>query len=301
VASDSRREVTADPARLRSFLVADALLSLGGVAFVLVVWATVVPSRWMLLLALMVSVAGAIMVGGLIPLRHGRVEAAVACLAVANWSIAVMATTIATFAWPVLVSAALLAAVVSVPYVSRRALHRYLGVSLAVSCAVTALGVLQDVTRFAAQTPEWVINAVTITFVPAMAALLVELSLANRAHLQRVLDAALQANDDLRRSEEALADAVDELRASRARVVAATDEERRRIARDLHDGSQQRSPAGARSCHDLRHRRPSPARSGRRRGRPRPARAAARAPRGQPPAGRPGRPPHPGAATPRLT
>ena len=118
--------------RLRTFLVADALLTAGSVAFILVVWTTVVPSRWLLLLGLMVMVSGGVMLLGLVPLRRGRVEPAVACLALANWSIAIAATAIATFAWPILVFAALLPAVVSVPYVSRRSLHRYLGVSLAV-------------------------------------------------------------------------------------------------------------------------------------------------------------------------
>ncbi len=240
-----RPDVTGDPARLRRFLIGVAILDWSAVVFVLVVWATVVPSGWLLLLALMVMATGAVTLAGVVPLRRGRagLEPAVACLAVAEWSISLVSTTIAPFAWPILVFAALVPAVVAVPYVSKRSLHRYLGVSLAVSCAVTALGVLQDVTGFSARTPAWVIDAVSITFVPAMAAMLIMLALANRAHLQNLLEAALQANDDLRRSEEALAHAVDELRASRARVVAATDNERRRIARDLHDGSQQRLAA----------------------------------------------------------
>ena len=42
---DGDRAVTADPSRLRTFLVADAVLAAGSVAFILVVWKTVVPSR----------------------------------------------------------------------------------------------------------------------------------------------------------------------------------------------------------------------------------------------------------------
>jgi signal transduction histidine kinase len=235
--------VTTDRSRLRAFVVADTLLSAGGVAFMLLVWAAVLPSRWLLVLCLMVAGCAGLMLSALVPLGQGRVEPAVARLAVANWSISLASTTIATFAWPILVFASLLPAVVAVPYVSRRSLHRYLGVSLGVSSAVAALGLLQDVTGLTGRTPPWVADAVLITFVPGMAALLIQLSLASRAHLQRALDAALEANEELRRSERALAIAVDELRASRARVVGATDEERRRIARDLHDGSQQRLAA----------------------------------------------------------
>lgn len=233
----------AGPARLRTFVLADAALTGASVVFMLGVWATVFRSGWLLMVALMVSVSGCVMLSALAPLRRQRVEPAVVRLAVANWAIAIAATAVATFAWPIAVFASLLPAVVSVPYVSRRAFHRYLGVSLAVATGVVALGLLQDVTGLTGEAPVWVLEAVTITFVPGMALLLIELSLANRAHLQRMLESSLAANDDLRRSEEALADAVDELRASRARVVAATDEERRRIARDLHDGSQQRLAA----------------------------------------------------------
>jgi signal transduction histidine kinase len=233
----------AGPARLRTFVLADAVLTGASVVFMLVVWATVFPSGWLLVVALMVSLSGCVMLSALAPLRRQLVEPAVMRLAVANWAIAIGATAVATFAWPIAVFASLLPAVVSVPHVSRRAFHRYLGVSLAVATGVVALGLLQDVTGLTGEAPVWVLEAVTITFVPGMALLLIELSLANRAHLQRMLESSLAANDDLRRSEEALAEAVDELRASRARVVAATDEERRRIARDLHDGSQQRLAA----------------------------------------------------------
>ena len=239
-------DATADPAgpaRLRTFVLADAALTGASVVFMLVVWATVFPSGWLLVVALMVSASGCVMLSALAPLREERVEPAVVRLAVANWAIAVASTAVATFAWPIAVFASLLPAVVSVPYVSRRAFHRYLGVSLAVATGVVALGLLQDVTGLTGEAPVWVLEAVTITFVPGMALLLIELSLANRAHLQRLLESSLAANADLRRSEEELAEAVDELRASRARVVAATDEERRRIARDLHDGSQQRLAA----------------------------------------------------------
>ncbi len=210
-------EVATDLSRLRTFVVADFLAAMGGVAFILVVWLTVLRSGWLLVLALITATTGGIMLLGLGPLRRGRVEPAVAWLAVANWCSALSMTAIASFAWPILVFAAVLPAVFSVPYVSRKSLHRYLAVSLAVATAVAALGVLQDVTGFTNRAPQWVKEAVLITFVPAMAALLVELSLASRAHLQRLLDAALGAVADLRRSETALAESVAELQASRAR------------------------------------------------------------------------------------
>jgi signal transduction histidine kinase len=159
---------------------------------------------------------------------------------VANWSIALGSTAIATFSWPMMVLAALLPAVFSMPYVSGVQLRVYLVISLATSVGVAMLGVLQDFSGLTAELPAWVEQVVVIAFTPFLAAMVVEIGLENSGHLNTALVQATAVNARLRESEEALARQAEELRASRARVVAATDRERRRIERDLHDGAQQR-------------------------------------------------------------
>ena len=180
------------------------------------------------------------MLGAVPALRRGRLEPAVRWLAVANWSIAIGASAIATFVWPLMVLAALLPAVFAMPYVSGNQLRVYLIASLTASVAVAGLGVLQDVTGFSATVPPWVRDAVLVGFTPFLAGMIAQLGLEHSLGLNAALRDAEAVNHRLRGSEEALAEQAAELRASRARVVAATDRERRRIERDLHDGAQQR-------------------------------------------------------------
>ncbi|MGH9277351.1 MAG: sensor histidine kinase [Acidimicrobiales bacterium] len=235
--------MTPESARLRTFILFDASVAAAGVAFILVVWMTVVPSPYLLVLAVVVAASGALMLAGLRPLRSGDRSRTVLWWAVANWSVAVGASAIATFAWPILFFAALLPAVQAVPCVAARSMYVHLGVSFVVASTVVTLGVLQDFSGLTDDLPRWVRQGVTIVFAPCMGALVVHLGLANRAHLQRALTEAMAANRQLRRSGQDLAAVAEELRASRARVVAATDAERQRIARDLHDGAQQRLTA----------------------------------------------------------
>ena len=111
----------------------------------------------------------------------------------------------------------LVPAVVSVPYVSRRSLHRYLGASLTVSSAVTALGVFRGRHRVLGRDPEWVIDAVNITSSRPWRPCSTMLSLRPTGPICSACSTPHStANDDLRRSEEALADAVDGYRPSRA-------------------------------------------------------------------------------------
>jgi signal transduction histidine kinase len=226
--------------RLRRFVIFDAVTAGTAVVALVGTWAFVLRSPWLLVLAAMVGVSGLVMLTGLVPLGKGDSAGTVRVLAVANWAIALGSTAIATFAWPMMVLAALLPALFAPPYTPRRRLPRYVGISLVVSMTVAALGLLQDFSGLTGSLPEWVPATVTIFFTPFLGGMIAQLGLSNSARLQALLNEARHTNERLTASEAALRENAEQLRASRARVVAATDRERRRMERDLHDGTQQR-------------------------------------------------------------
>ena len=161
---------------------------------------------WLLLLALIVIVCGAVILSGLLPLRSGRIESAVARVAVANWSIAIASTAISTFAWPILVFAALLPSMVAVPtspgdrctdtWRARSPSSRW---SPPWACCRTSPDSPTDASVDHRGGDD--------TFVPGMAALLLQLSLANPDPPAAGPRRRPGANLELRRSEEALAQA----------------------------------------------------------------------------------------------
>lgn len=210
------------------------------VVVLLAAWLLVHRSPWLLALAVMVGCAGLAMLAGLRPLARGEAGRTVSWLAVANWAIAMGATAVATFAWPLMVLAALLPAVFAAPYTSAGRLRPYLVVSLAVAMGVAALGLLQDFSGLTGELPDWLPPTVIIFFTPFLGGMIAHLGLSNNARLRRLLDETHRSNERLLASQSALRRHAEELRASRARVVAATDRERRRMERDLHDGTQQR-------------------------------------------------------------
>ncbi len=220
-------------ARLRTIILVDIGTALAATAFMVVVRLTVVSSSYLTLAAVIVAASGAVMAGGLIPLRSGNVGHALLWLAAANWGVAIAAATIATFCWPLMMLAALLPSVLAASLLTGRELAFYVATSVVVSLAVVLVGLLQDFSGLSDDVPEWVRDAVLIFFAPSLVALVALMVLQNSVRMQGVL-AAMSAS----RAE--LAEQADELRRSRARVVAATDRERRRIERDLHDGAQQR-------------------------------------------------------------
>lgn len=218
--------------RLRRLILADVAITLAAAAFSFTVNVAVVRSPYLYLLASLVMLTAGLMALGLRPLRHGDGRRALAWVAGANWGIAIVAATIATFSWPILLQTALLPAVLAVSILSGRELAAALVTSTVVAVGVVILGLLQDVTGFSASVDEWVRDLVLILTAPALVGLVVTLAWQNSSSLQHAL-AAMTA------SREALAAQAEELRRSRARVVAAGDRERRRIERDLHDGAQQ--------------------------------------------------------------
>jgi signal transduction histidine kinase len=212
--------------RLRLLIVVDVATAFTAAVLMLVSWRLWVDSPALPAVTAAVALAGVVMARALWPLRRGDVSQAVLWWAAANWGIAIIAASVATFAWPLMMLAALLPAVLATGTATGRALVWYVAGSVAVCTAVVLLGVLQDVTGLASETPEGLQHGLLALFIPAMAAMVGLIVLSNSLRLQGALAGALRAQD--------------ELRSSRARLVAATDRERRRIERDLHDGAQQR-------------------------------------------------------------
>jgi signal transduction histidine kinase len=220
--------------RLRAIIVVDIGSAMAATVFMVVVRLTVVSSSsYLTLAAVLVALSGAVMAGGLRPLRRGDVGHALRWLAAANWSIAIAAATIATFSWPLMMLTALLPSVLAASLITGNELGFYVATSVVVSLAVVLVGLLQDFSGLSEEVPEWVRDAVLIVFAPALVALVALMVLQNSVRVQGVLAAVTASRSEL-------AEQADELRRSRARVVAATDRERQRIERDLHDGAQQR-------------------------------------------------------------
>lgn len=219
--------------RLRRLVMFDTALAAGGGLFTIFASLTVAQLPMLFWLGVTVLATSVVIASALRPLAAGKVGPAVFRLAIANWTIALVVTFVATFAWPLLMLTALLPSAFAGTFVSRRELRPYMIISFLAAVAVACLGLLQDVTGLSAEVPEWVRDFVLLAIAPALMALVVWITLQNNLRLQDALDDELAA----RRS---LAQHADELRSSRRRVVAATDRERQRIERDLHDGAQSR-------------------------------------------------------------
>lgn len=239
---NQRTEDAPQPAqilRLRQFIRLDVMTTLVAAAVMSVVNLAAVRSVWLLIATAMVLAAGATMAAGLRPIASGDVASAVIWVAAGNWAIAIGASAIATFSWPIQQIAALLPAVLAVPYVSRRRFRVILVISVVVSVTAGGFGLLQDFTGLSGDLPGWVEPTVLIIFIPFMSLLVAQAGAGAAATLRDALDRSLEVNTRLRESEAVLAEQAELLRDSRGRVVVAADRERRRIERDLHDGAQQ--------------------------------------------------------------
>lgn len=212
--------------RLRSLFTIDAVISVGGTIFALVVYLTAFDDGYMLVLAAIAGVAAVLLAAARWSLDSVGAARALLLFAVANWQAALGVALVGVFAWPLMLLAAVLPAIVVVPYSDRVQTGFYVVSSLVVALAVTLLGNLQDFSGVSDSAPEWATQLVVAFFAPFLSALIVLTAWQNSARLQDALAAEISLN---RRVEE-----------SRRRVVVATDAERRRIERDLHDGAQQR-------------------------------------------------------------
>lgn len=219
--------------RLRTIIVVDVITAVTAASFMVVVNVAVVRSGYLVVLTVLVAASGVVMATGLRPLGRGEVARALRWLALANWGIAIVAATVATFSWPLMLVTALLPSVLAASLVSGRELAAYIAASVAVSLAVVLVGLLQDFSGLSVRVDEWVRDTVVIITAPGLVGLVALMAWQNSVSLQSVLTS-------VKASRAELAGQTDELQRSRARVVAATDRERRRIERDLHDGAQQR-------------------------------------------------------------
>jgi signal transduction histidine kinase len=226
--------------RLRQFILLDIFAAVAAVVVMTVINIAVARSLWLIVTTGMVAVTALLMALGLRALRSGAVVGAIAWVAVGNWSIAIGASAVATFSWPIQQLAALLPAVVAVPYVSRRQFRLILVISVAVSVAAAFVGLLQDFTGLSDDLADWIPPATLIAFTPLMSLLVAQAGVGAAETLRDALGRSLEANERLSENEATLATQAGLLRESRSRIVAAGDRERRRIERDLHDGAQQR-------------------------------------------------------------
>ncbi len=222
---------TAD--RLRTLIIADAVLTAAGSVFTIGVYLVIDTTPWLFRIGVFVALMSVTMAAGLRPLRRGDIDAALSWLGAANWASAVVVSAVATFSWPLMVQAALLPAAFAGSFVTRDRITRYGVISFVTAVAAAALGLLQDFSGLSGDVPSWSRISVLLFFTPLISGLVVFVVLQNSFRLQAAIAEVLL-------TQVALAERAEELARSRARVVAATDRERRRIERDLHDGAQSR-------------------------------------------------------------
>jgi len=174
-----------------------------------------VPSHWIDLLLLAFLAVGVCLARAHALVDADRPVAAVVLVAAANWAIAVAATAIAPSAFNVLPLILLLPSLLAVPYMNRVWLAALNAATIVVTGVVAALGRLSPGVGIEAMTPGWVLDALTVSFVPIGAGMASYLAWKDHSAM------TAKARD---------------LERSRRRLVAATDGERRRIARSLREG-----------------------------------------------------------------
>ena len=219
--------------RLRLLIISDATLAGLAGSFTVTMSATVARIDTLFWLGVFVVAISVLIASALRPLRGGDAFHAVLRFSVANWVVSIVASAVATFAWPLMLQVSLLPGMLAASYVSRRQLGFFASASFAAALLVTCLGLMQDVTGLSGDVPAWLKTAILVGTAPAFGAIVVLVVLQHHAMLSRALDVE-------RAAKQQLAEHAEELRRSRQRVVAATDRERRRIERDLHDGAQAR-------------------------------------------------------------
>ena len=224
--------------RLQQFIIAELCAFGGGVSLSLELYFWVLPSPWLLVLAL-VCAAHCLTLGAALFLWRGAHQRKVTVVCVGNWASALIVTFIAPVMLPVMVLGALLSVLFAEHYVRGRRLKTFIVITAGCALALGVIARLQDGAGLTDLIPDSVLTFVIITTLPIMAGLILLIAWHNGAALRKTAQTAQGTAAALQTSQELLAERAAQLTASRARLITAADKERRRIERDLHDGAQQ--------------------------------------------------------------
>ncbi len=212
------------PQRLASVIRANIALTIAAGTFTVTMSLVVGQLTWLTLTGVLVLLTAVAQYAALRTLRAGDMQRALLIYSLATWFIALTASTIVTFQWPIQVVVAFLPTVLAATFMPEQRIVGYVVASTTVALGVAAVGLFQDVTGLSEDIPDWLRTLVQALVFPGFAALVV---LAIVQHHRRVNDLLAVAQDR-----------ADDLTASRQRLIQATDRARQRIERDLHDGAQ---------------------------------------------------------------
>lgn len=232
--------------RLRQFVfaaLANTVFLLG--LALLMLWLR--PNWWTVTVIAMLLVDGLILAGLLRLVRDGRFATAVTTIAVLVWVSSIASSYLTPSTLSLHLVMALLPAIFVVPYVARRRLPWFAGVTVVsvVASALVAIPVMEY--------PPLPARYAMLAGLAAVAILIMLVLWHTADTLGTVARSARSNAQALTSSQRLLAERAEQLAASRARLVEATDAERRRLERDLHDGAQQHLVAVAVTLQLARH------------------------------------------------
>jgi signal transduction histidine kinase len=221
------------------FIALELIVFSGSALLALALYLSLLPSSWMLVLAVICLAQDLALLGALRLARLHRHVQSVTLICVASWISALLVTFVA----PILMPWVALAVLLPVSFAERcvRGKQLLIFILLTAACLVTlgALAGLHETAWLSDEKFKSVGNAVLAVALPVMVIGTLLVVSGNAATLRNTAKAANRNAAALRTSEQLLAEHASELAASRTRVIAAADDERRRLERDLHDGAQQ--------------------------------------------------------------
>ncbi|OBG00683.1 hypothetical protein A5773_04110 [Mycobacterium sp. 852014-52450_SCH5900713] len=222
------------------FFIALELMVFSGSAFLaLALYFSLLPSHWMLVLALICLGQDVVLLAALRLARQRSHVQSVTLICVASWGSALLVTFVAPILMPWVALAALLPVIFAERCVRGKQLLAFNLITAACLMVLGGLAGLHENAGLSDERSRSVGNAVLAVALPVMVIGTLLVVSGNAATLRNTAKVANRNAAALHTSEKLLAEHATELAASRARLIAAADSERRRLERDLHDGAQQ--------------------------------------------------------------